>query len=668
MAFSGWLNPIRSLGWIERLFAVFFTLSAILYWRGGLDSLPGLLLLLVTVFFGFATIWRVGVRLVRRAIWRLRNRLIVAYLFIAVVPILLLAVLTITGAWMISGQIAAYLLNMEMDRRVNSLRQTAVSLARVSAQSRAEAVKRSGFIFHDRYPGLQILVHDQDGKEVRYPEDARLEVPPPGHLESAGLVVRDKTFFLWAHTGGPKTEVVILVPVTRTFLQSLVPQLGDIQLAPIGLTAEEARELDYRLHPPVPEEAVNAATVAATGVPSPTSFLDFRLKWGVRLGVPVWEKPGVSRTNFLGVVTRISGPMKIVFSADTGTDVPSLLVFFTFCGIVFLVVEVISFYIGVSLSRTMTLAVHELYEATVHIREGDLTHRIQVNGNDQLAELGTSFNIMAGNLERLLQSEKERQKMQAELEIAREVQDQLHPKPMSGLGSLRVTSFCTAARMVSGDYFDYQTISDSQLALVIGDVAGKGISAALLMATLQSALRCELRHSTEMATAAAVGMGEGYAAPRVSPSQLVSNLNQHLYLSTAPEKYATFFFSVYDEVSSTLSYTNGGHLSPILVRDGKATLLDSNGLVVGAFPFAEYSESRVKLEAGDLLVCYTDGITEPENAYGEMFGEDRLIALLLAHADKDGAEIAARIVEEVTKWTASSELQDDMTLLLARKV
>lgn len=663
MAFSGWLNTIRSLGWIERLFAVFLVLSAILYWRGGLDSLPGLLLLLTTVFFGFATLWRVGVRLVRRAIWRLRNRLIVAYLFIAVVPILLLAVLTVTGAWMISGQIAAYLLNMEMDRRVNSLRQTAGSLARVAPQSRAEAVKRSGFIFHDRYPGLEILVHDQEGKEVRYPEDSTLTVPPDGHPDTAGLVVRNKTFYLWAHTGGPKAEVVMLVPVTRAFLQSLVPQLGDIQLAPIGLTSEEVRELDYRLAPAVPGEVAPPAA----GVPAPTSFLDFRLKWGVRLGVPVWEKPGVSRTNFLGVVTRISGPMKIVFSADTGTDVPSLLVFFTFCGIVFLVVEVISFYIGVSLSRTMTSAVHELYEATVRIREGDLTHRIQVNGNDQLAELGTSFNIMAGNLERLLQSEKERQRMQAELEIARQVQDQLHPKPMPGLGSLRVTSYCTAARMVSGDYFDYQVLGDRQLALVVGDVAGKGISAALLMATLQSALRSELRHCTEMAQAASAGLGEGYAAPRVSPSQLVSNLNQHLYLSTAPEKYATFFFSVYDESASTLSYTNGGHLSPILIRNGQATYLDSNGMVVGAFPFAEYDESRLKLEPGDLLVCYTDGITEPENAYGEMFGEDRLISLLLAHADREMDEIAGKIVEEVTKWTASSELQDDMTLLLARK-
>ena len=107
-----------------------------------------------------------------------------------------------------------------------------------------------------------------------------------------------------------------------------------------------------------------------------------------------------------------------------------------------------------------------------------------MQGNDQLAELSRSFNRMTENLGQLLEGEKERQRLRAELEIAREVQSQLHPKPIQGLGSLRLDSVCEAARMVSGDYYDYQKISENQLALAIGDVAGKGISAALLMATL----------------------------------------------------------------------------------------------------------------------------------------------------------------------------------------
>jgi sigma-B regulation protein RsbU (phosphoserine phosphatase) len=211
-------------------------------------------------------------------------------------------------------------------------------------------------------------------------------------------------------------------------------------------------------------------------------------------------------------------------------------------------------------------------------------------------------------------------------------------------------------------------MGETRLAIALGDVAGKGISAALLMASLQSAMRSQLRHCMELATAAAAGGGSESALEKISTSKLVSNLNQQLYASTAPEKYATFFFGLYDEPSHLLTYTNAGHLPPILVRDGRTMTLDTNGMVVGAFPFARYGESQLRLEPGDLLLCYTDGITEPENEYGEQFGEERLIALLLEHAHLDGEVIANRIVEAVLGWTSSSELQDDMTMLLARKL
>jgi len=652
---SGWLHQVRALGWVERLLAVFLLVTFCAYvftWSASTQ----LFLQIMTFVFGLAFCWKLGLRFVRQAIWRLRNRLIVAYLFIALVPVLLLALLTAASVWMISGQIAAYLLNVEMDRRVASLRQTAGSLARVPLQQRAEAVRRAGFVFRDRFPGLEILVHDSDGREVHYPEASALNVPPKGHMETAGVVIREKVFYLWAHAGGPESEVVVLAPITRTLLQGLVPRMGRIVLQPIGVQPGEARELDFHLHPPVPGEVLDAATAASTFVPQPVGLLDLPLKWGVRLAVPLWEQPGEVKTIFLGAVTRISGPLNIVFGIDTNSGLPSMVGAFTLVVLLFFSVEIVSAWVGISLSRTITSAVHDLYEATVRIRQGDLTHRIQVNGNDQLAELGTSFNIMSGNLERLLAGEKERQRMQAELEIAREVQAQLHPKLLPALGGLSVTSICNAARMVSGDYYDYQALGEHRLALCLGDVAGKGISAALLMATLQSAMRSQLRQCMETTN------------HELSTARLVSNLNQQLYASTAPEKYATFFFSLYNDQTATLAYTNAGHLSPFLVRGGQAIPLESTGMVVGAFPFAKYGECTIQLESGDLLVCYTDGITEPENPYGEDYGEQRLIELLIQNADKDAAEIADLVVADVTRWTGASELQDDMTLLLARKL
>ena len=116
-------------------------------------------------------------------------------------------------------------------------------------------------------------------------------------------------------------------------------------------------------------------------------------------------------------------------------------------------------------------------------------------------------------------------------------------------------------------------------------------------------------------------------------------MNQQLYAYTSAEKFATFYFGIYDGATGRLTYTNAGHPPPILIRDGTVLRLETNGMVVGAFPFAEYGESRIELMPGDLLVCFTDGITEPENEYGEMFGEERLIELLvktlLAQAGRD---------------------------------
>ena len=155
---------------------------------------------------------------------------------------------------------------------------------------------------------------------------------------------------------------------------------------------------------------------------------------------------------------------------------------------------------------------------------------------------------------------------------------------------------------------------------------------------------------------------------RLSTARLVSELNQQLHATTSPEKFATFCIGLYDDDTGMLTYTNAGHLPPILIHDGSSTLLDINGTVVGAFPSTKYDESTVKLHPGDLLVCYTDGITEPENEYGEMFGEDRLTDLIVRNAHRDEQEIIDLVIKSVRQWTSSEELQDDMTMLLARRI
>src|SRR5262249_2397288 len=160
-----------------------------------------------------------------------------------------------------------------------------------------------------------------------------------------------------------------------------------------------------------------------------------------------------------------------------------------FLAIVLAVIVLIALIIGTHLTRTVTRAIAQLYLATRHINRGDFSHRIPVKSQDQLAALATSFNSMAESLQKLIEEQKEKQKLENELIIAQEVQAQLFPRQISQLPSLEVHGFCRPARTVSGDYYDFLTVDPNRMVMAVGDVSGKGISAALLMATIHSAVR-----------------------------------------------------------------------------------------------------------------------------------------------------------------------------------
>ena len=618
----------------QKTFLVFVALYVFLYFSRlapSLRSVAGICAILT----GFAAGFQLTRQILRKAIWRLRNRLMVAYLFIAVVPLFLVLALVALAGYVVLGQMAVYLVNRELDTREAQLMRSAQALARFPAVNADAAMNRTAEILRHSFPEFDLLVNGDE--DLRFPKDTRLSHPPPSWDETlhGGLVVKKTEngdrLFAWAHAVEGKHHVTIVAPVTQELLSGLVPGLGDVSFTRV------------MGHSP------------RSHVPKSVNFFDFRVAFADPVAIPSWESPQASTSALLFVNTRLSAVMTQVFGqkVDYGEK---LLTFLTGVSVLFILVEIASLVAGVSLSRSITGAVHELYQGTERIKEGDFSYRIPVKGNDQLAELGTSFNNMTEHLGRLIVVAKEKERLESELAIAREVQNQLFPKDVPFTGTLELKGVCNPARMVSGDYYDFMSISDSRLAFAIGDVAGKGISAALLMASIQSTMRTQLSTSPN-----------GSGAP-LSTAFLVSNLNRQLYATTSPEKYATFYFAMYDETSHSLTYTNAGHLSPILLRGSGFEMLGSTGTVVGAFPIARYAEKTVPLEHGDILVAYTDGIVEPENAYGEMFGEERLKDLLIKHAHTDSSEIIARAMEAVAQWTGAGELQDDMTMVVARRL
>jgi len=649
----------RKLVWIDKIFLALllgYSVAAL----GGANRIVAATLLVAALLAGGAAAIRQIAIAIRKAIWRLSYRLYVTYIFIAFVPVILILLLAQLGASFLAQQVGVYLVNSELDRRISTIRGMANSLSHAPESVRPEAVRRTGTFFRERFPGLQILIR-QRGREWHFPEEPKVEAPPEGWESASGILAKEGLLYSWAHAVRGDVQVLVLAPLSRAFLLNLVPELGSIDLVWFP-----DPDRNNALHQARPHNFPSREQASAQALPPPVNRFDREILWGTPVPVAIWSSPGTYENYLLSVHTRISAILREVFSQGGEWNDQGLLQLLWGVGMLFLMVELVSLVIGVSLTRTITGAVHALYEGTQRVREGDFSHRIEVKGNDQLADLAHSFNTMTENLQRLVTVEKERERLHAELEIAREVQDALHPRSMPTVKGLRVVAACNAARIVSGDYYDYQMIGDRRVGIAIGDVAGKGISAALLMATVQSSFRTQIRHSAEAAAATA---GGGHAiCSRVSTAALVTQLNQQLYDYTAAEKYATFYFAIYDDDTGCLHYTNAGHIPPILVRNGDIHRLEINGIVVGAFPSVKYAESCLNLEPGDLLVCFTDGVTEPENEYGEMFGEDRLIDVIARNAHRGEQEIIQAVVDSVREWTGSPELQDDLTMLLARKL
>jgi sigma-B regulation protein RsbU (phosphoserine phosphatase) len=620
----------RALGRFEKAFVFFLLFYAILAAVGRTPSLQ-FFAGLCTYLCGIVVLSIVSYRGMRKAIWRLRNRLIAAYLFIAVVPIVLILTLVASGAWLVIGEMATYLVTTELHHRQGTLLRVAEVLARGPVRDTDASVSRFNILARGAFPNVQVLVAGVP--EFRYPPANTLTPPPDTWKTASGLVLKNEggteRLYAWAHVVENGQNVTVMAPITPEVLGELVPGLGDVLFAPL-------------MNPP-----------RVSHVPSQEGALDFSLRRYYRQDVQYWRSPQEHRGLILLVDTRASAVLGKVFQTPDWAEL--WLTLFLVVSVIFLIVELMSLVAGVSLSRSITGAVHELHRGTQHVKEGDFGYSIPVKGNDQLAELAKSFNSMTANLGRLIVVAKEKERLESELTIAREVQQQLFPKDVPFTKTLELKGVCSPARMVSGDYYDFMAISENVLAFAIGDVAGKGISAALLMATIQSTMRTQL--------------GTANGAPRhYSTAALVSILNRQLYANTTPEKYATFYFALYEDTSHSLTYTNAGHLSPMLFRSGEVQMLESTGTVVGAFPVALYEERTVPLEHGDLLVAYTDGIVEPENAYGEMFGEERLKDLVSRYTNADSSEIIARAMEAVNQWTGSLELQDDMTMVLARRI
>jgi sigma-B regulation protein RsbU (phosphoserine phosphatase) len=628
----------------------------------------------------------------KQLLWRLRNRLIVTYVFIGVIPVVLLVTLAGTAFYLFAGQFATFIVTSGLNSDLKSLGAANSAIAHelvVSLQrgGRAESSALEGLRKSDKgWADRQVCVW-MDSKLVLNSAPAGVASEPPkwpGFVKPPFReVVRDhdRLFLRAADTvqmGGAKLNVLSSEPLDQHLLENLAMNLGEITLYAKGLSLRKVDQsqqstkttsyvLDTGKEPLVP-------TFSAGTIPPAQRTGDRLVTFATSLFVVNWESGDVNSPAAVSVQTRMSVLYDRLFAA-LGEFAPAIEFALVAMVIVFAVIELFALMIGVGLTRTITRAVANLYHATQRVNRGDFSHRIVVKSKDQLAALETSFNSMTESLEKLLAEQKEKQRLENELVIAQEVQAQLFPKEISQLESLEVHGFCRPARTVSGDYYDFLALNSHKLTLAVGDISGKGISAALLMATIHSAVRAyslesipEQRMPVAVGAVAGSGMMLGSSLPGsdIAPGVLLSLLNHQLYESTPSEKYATLFLGTYDGESRKITYSNGGHLPPIIIsEDGGIRRLEAGGTVVGLFDNMTYDEGSAQLQAGDVFLAYSDGVTEPENDFGE-FGEQRLIELVRENQHHSLVRISEIVTAAVDDWIGAKEQPDDITLVLAR--
>jgi phosphoserine phosphatase RsbU/P len=265
----------------------------------------------------------------------------------------------------------------------------------------------------------------------------------------------------------------------------------------------------------------------------------------------------------------------------------------------------------------------------------------------------TGLALEIGNLARSLANEAtQRERIHREIEVAREVQERLFPQEFPAIDGVSLAGHCRPQQGVGGDYYDSFLLDDGRMGLAIGDVSGKGISAALLMASLRASLR-----------------GMTLDAPH-DLAAMMEKVNRLVYEASATNRYATFFFATYDMARRELIYVNAGHNAPFLIRrcgdKVHVERLEAGGPVVGLLPFAKYEEQRCILQPGDLLLAYTDGISEAMTEHEEEWGEDRMLAAAATLPVGSAQQVLDHLFSEADQFTGNAPQFDDMTLLVLK--
>ena len=309
-------------------------------------------------------------------------------------------------------------------------------------------------------------------------------------------------------------------------------------------------------------------------------------------------------------------------------------------------------FLSLRLARRIVNVIDGLSHAALQVGKGDFSVRITDPEKDQLGRLAASFNTMTQDLGNLREHERQRAILERDIALGHEAQQYLYPRRAPVLSHASVWGVTEPARIVSGDLYDFLSLTDSEVGLLCADVSGKGTSAALMMANLQAVAHGRLLLFDNCNV-------------RPAPDAFVAALNRDISGRFGDNRYATLFYGEFDSQTRVLRYVNAGHTPPILISaKGELTRLSDGDLPVGMFPDATFQEHRVTVPPGNSIVVYTDGVSDALNSEGEQFGEERItrcLASLTRPIDAEG--ICTHLAGKVAEWADGVDRSDDTTIL-----
>jgi serine phosphatase RsbU (regulator of sigma subunit) len=600
--------------------------------------------------------------------WRVRRKLILSYVLLGVMPVALVVVFALFSALVLYGRVTAYVFH----EGLNDIRDDVQQIVETSAaeigrapETIVAAISRKQANLAGQYPELSMAV-------VR----AALPAAPANGGASGGPAVVT-TAGPWAHEAAPATIPSWLTTARRftgyltfksagaaaadrLFIRSAIfaPDAPYVVIADVPIGPDLVARLDASTRTRMgdvridPECGGGAREQIARArffdlFRQTVSVLECR-QWATDQEGSAWVTIHAPVGRIYDELAEVNDRMAPGLSADV-----FLFALVMLAGL-FLIVQGSALVFGALLGKSITSAVHELFVGTERVQQGDFTHRIPIASRDQLGELAESFNRMSASIEHLLHVQREKQRLDDELRIAREIQKSLLPVELPRVDGLDLAEVCEPAREVGGDYFDFFVLGPRRLGVLVADVSGKGTSAALYMAELKG-LMLALSHDEP------------------SPRQLLVEVNRRLVNHLDNRSFITMTYAVVDLDLGTLTCARAGHTPLIVVTGAGTDVVLPAGMIIGVrLPGAiERFESLLTehtrpIQPGDAIVLYTDGITEAMDRQGELFGDTALARVVAAHRHLDAAGIRERVLREVRAFVGDAEPHDDMTMVVLK--